>query len=1322
MGTNGTAIVRDLAWGTHLCQFFESPDDLVEVLVPYFASGLERGDGCLWIVSDPLGIGDARRALATAVRDVDRRIRAKQIEILSSEEWYLRGGGFRRESVLKGWLAREAQALRRGFGGLRLSGNASWLTGRRWKPFMAYEGAVQRVLADHRIIALCSYPAARCGPAETVEVVRHHDLALVKRGGTWDAFASPDRNDAASAADAREQRYRDILERVPIHLAAVDAAGRFTAWNEYSEKLFGYTKKEAIGTLTPAALHTSPRGAAEVLRRARVDGIFDGDVELRHKDGRRIAAHLRVIPHRDRAGAIVGYCGFAEDFTDRMRAEEQSRALAAHLNAVLNSIAEGYIAIDREGRLATINRAALDRFFRRPSEELLGKVFWEECPEYARAELRRFCRGALRRRRPAHFETASPQADAWFEVHAYPRASGLELYLHDITERRRSETALKAVSRFPEENTSPVLRIDRAGTVLYANPASRSLAGKGGIRIGGPLPAPLRALASRGAACRRRCELEIAVRGRVVSFMVVPVAGTRYVNLYGRDVTDRTRAEAALRRAGGDLEKKVARRTAQLLRANEALSREVATRKKREVLITAENFILDLLAKKTSRREYLAAVAGCLRRLTGCRCVGIRVAGADGGIPYEASAGFSRRFLAQESDISIASDACVCTRAISRRFEPSDDAALRPRGSFCINDTASFVAGLDPCDRRKYRGACMAAGFSSVAVIPIVHRGAAIAAIHLADRRPGRVPPAVMELVESLTRLIGEGIKRFNLEDDIRRSTIVQGVVSTLLRSSLGHIDIDRVLRKALNVILSIDWLGFEKRGAVFLSTEDGAALELRTQRGLSRQFARRFRSLRLDSCLCGRAVARRAVEFRPCISAAENLIPAGMRRLGHYCIPLVADGKAIGVISIFLRSRCRRDPGRERFLLPIANAVAAIVKYKRTQMRLHQTNEILERVFSSTNFLIAYLDARCRYIRVNQAYADADGRPPEFFAGKNHFDLFPGREHRRIFADVIATGRPFAAYAKPFASAGRPGGQATYRDWSLHPVTGVTGAVEGLVLLLVDVTKRTQAEEELRKTQTALGEARRLSDIGTLAATVAHELRNPLGVIRTAAYNIRRKAQNPALESHLANIDKKVIESDQIISNLLFYSRIRPPQRGNVAIGALLEECVQDVARKFPKHDAAVERRWQDLDGVAIEADVHQIREVFANVLNNAFEALPEKRGRIAITGRLDPAATRIAVTIEDTGAGIAPDALARIGEPFFTTKISGTGLGLTVSRQIVKLHAGSLEFRSEEGRGTAVTVTLPVTANGAPAPADARAETARDAAADAVRGRGSR
>jgi PAS domain-containing protein len=99
--------------------------------------------------------------------------------------------------------------------------------------------------------------------------------------------------------------------------------------------------------------------------------------------------------------------------------------------------------------------------------------------------------------------------------------------------------------------------------------------------------------------------------------------------------------------------------------------------------------------------------------------------------------------------------------------------------------------------------------------------------------------------------------------------------------------------------------------------------------------------------------------------------------------------------------------------------------------------NELLERVFSSIDLLIAYMDKEFNFIRVNKAYAEADERDPEFFVGKNHFALYPNEENEAIFKKVVETGEPVFLYGKPFAYAEHPERGTTYWDWSLQPVKG---------------------------------------------------------------------------------------------------------------------------------------------------------------------------------------------------------------------------------------------------------------------------------------------
>ena len=158
--------------------------------------------------------------------------------------------------------------------------------------------------------------------------------------------------------------------------------------------------------------------------------------------------------------------------------------------------------------------------------------------------------------------------------------------------------------------------------------------------------------------------------------------------------------------------------------------------------------------------------------------------------------------------------------------------------------------------------------------------------------------------------------------------------------------------------------------------------------------------------------------------------------------------------------------------MLSIARDISA---RKFDQERLLQANNQLEAVFSNVHALLAYMDADFNFIRVNRAYAEADGREPEFFVGKNHFELYPDAENEAIFRQVVETGESYFAYAKPFEYPDRPELGVTYWDWVLSPVNGAGGKVSGVILNLINVTDRRLAElgrEESERNLSALFEA----------------------------------------------------------------------------------------------------------------------------------------------------------------------------------------------------------------------------------------------------------
>jgi len=189
---SGIALIGDLPWGSHFCQFYQTKKDLLDILVPYFKAGLENNELCVWVTSDFLTTEDALKSMKKGVPGFSAYLEKGQMEIFPYTDWYLKGGQFDLKRTLNMWMEKHDEALSRDFAGMRVSGNPYWIDNKKdWDDFACYEAEINNVIGGTNLLVLCTYSLKKCGVMEILDVVKNHEFALVMSRGNWQVVSMP---------------------------------------------------------------------------------------------------------------------------------------------------------------------------------------------------------------------------------------------------------------------------------------------------------------------------------------------------------------------------------------------------------------------------------------------------------------------------------------------------------------------------------------------------------------------------------------------------------------------------------------------------------------------------------------------------------------------------------------------------------------------------------------------------------------------------------------------------------------------------------------------------------------------------------------------------------------------------------------------------------------------------------------------------------------------------------------------------------------------------------------------------------------------------
>ena len=365
--------------------------------------------------------------------------------------------------------------------------------------------------------------------------------------------------------------------------------------------------------------------------------------------------------------------------------------------------------------------------------------------------------------------------------------------------------------------------------------------------------------------------------------------------------------------------------------------------------------------------------------------------------------------------------------------------------------------------------------------------------------------------------------------------------------------------------------------------------------------------------------------------------------------------------------------------------------------IRLAQEKGFLETVFNAIQEGIIVTDSRGRITYLNDVACEIFGLDGKDAIGKRLDERVRGLDWDALTKTSTAvsrdteifypTNRIINFYVVPLLIERREGLSGIGDSARPESAPAVKAAEHvGHAMILRDITEDRRSERQTI-------ESERLNALTLLAAGVAHEIGNPLNSLHIHLQLMQRQAQKldgPArteLEESIDVARSEVSRLDSIVTQFLRAIRPSKPQFQPENVNNLVDEAVRFFAPEIQDRDIVVEQELRS-DLPLLQLDRDQMKQAFYNVIKNSFEAM-KRRGILRI--RTDRDDTHVLISFADTGGGISPENLSRAFEPYFTTKASGTGLGLLIVRRIVREHGGELSIESNEGKGLTLTIRLP-------------------------------
>ncbi len=366
---SGIDIIGNVPWGTHFCQFYQTKEDLIDILIPYFKTGLENNEFCLWVIPEQLNKEEAKEALKVGIPDINIYLENGQIEILPYTDWHVKEGILDPQTVSNHLIEKTSKALASGYDGLRYSGN----------DFFGHRKILDSVIGKYPMIALCTYSLDMCSSIEIVKIATNHQFALGKKKGKWERVESSEKNinnckQTEKTLQESEEWYKAIFDNSLDGIIFTTPDGTILAANPAACQMFGMTEEELIQAGRKGVVDISDSRLKSLLEERARAGRFKGELNYRRKDGTIFPGEISSAFFKDKDGLVKGVM-IIRDISERKQLEEQTLQRAEEMEAIMEVVPIPIlIGHDPQGQNITGNRMANEFYEAEAGENISAKI------------------------------------------------------------------------------------------------------------------------------------------------------------------------------------------------------------------------------------------------------------------------------------------------------------------------------------------------------------------------------------------------------------------------------------------------------------------------------------------------------------------------------------------------------------------------------------------------------------------------------------------------------------------------------------------------------------------------------------------------------------------------------------------------------------------------------------------------------------------------------------------------------------------------------------------------------------------------------------